>query len=410
MPRVIHKLTAVKVAAIKEPGLYSDGGGLNLRVTATQSKSWIFRYASAGSTRDMGLGPVPPVSLAMARKLAAECRELRSRDIDPIRHREQMRRDAKLKATASMTFRKCAETFLESHEPGWRNPKHRQQWHNTLKTFAYPYIGEMAINNVVTEHVLEILQQPLKPGSGQGTSLWIERSETASRLRGRIERILDWAKAKGLREGENPARWRGHMANLLAPPGKLRRVQHHPALPHSDIPEFMAQLRARQGIGARALEFTILTAARTGEVIGANFDEVDLTALLWVVPPERMKAGKRHRVPLAARAAEIVEEMLSIRQHNFVFPGMKPGSPISNMTMLELMRELRPGITVHGFRSTFRDWVAECTATPNFVAEAALAHVVADRVEAAYRRGDLLDKRCALMDSWGEYCTSAVDG
>ena len=403
MARITDRLAAIKVGSLKAKGLHADGGGLYLRITASGSKNWIYRYTLDGKLRDMGLGPLTSVPLAQARKAAAECRRQRLAGLDPIAARRCERAATKHKADAP-TFRQCAEELIASHEIGWKNAKHRQQWRNTLATYAYPILGNLPVADVGTDAVLRVLQQPVPAEKSNSASLWNTRSETASRLRGRIEAVLSWAKARGLRSGENPAQWRGHLDHLLPARSKVRRVRHHPALPYSEMPAFMARLRESDSISARALEFVILTASRTGEALGARFVEIDLEAKLWTVPAERMKAGKEHRVPLSPRAITIVKEMGGIRMSDYLFPGMKQGKPLSDMALLMLLRDLRPGVVTHGFRSTFRDWAAEQTLVPNFVAEAALAHVVADKVEAAYRRADLLEKRRKLMEAWAAYC------
>jgi integrase len=392
--RIIHKLTAVAVKNAKTKGLYPDGGGLYLRVTSTGTKSWIFRYKRNGITHDMGLGPAGTISLARARELAAEARRQRLQGLDPIKARDAQRAAAKRGEASAVTFKDCAERFIASHEAGWRNPaKHAKLWHHTLRDYAYSIIGDLPVAEVDTELIMQVL----KP-------IWTEKPETASRVRSRMEAVLDWAKVSRYRDGENPARWRGHLDQLLAARSKVRRVRHHPALPYAEIPSFMEALRARKGIGPRALEFVILTAARTSEVLLATWDEIDFTSRMWIVSAQRMKGGKEHRVPLSARAIAVLKEMEAIRQNELVFPGFKRGRPLSDMGLLMLLRELRPGITTHGFRSTFKDWAAEMTNTPNFVSEAALAHIIADKVEAAYRRTDLFEKRRKLMDSWSRYC------
>jgi len=358
---------------------HRHGGGLYLRVTSTGTKSWILRFKRDGRTRDMGLGPISVMSLARARELAAEAGRQGLQGQDPIKARDAQRAAAKREEPSAVTFKECAEQLIASHEAGWRNPfKHAKLWRHTLRDYAYPIIGDLPVGEVNTD----LIKQVLKP-------IWTTKPETASRVRSRMEAVLDWAKVSGFRNGENPARWRGHLDHLLPAPSKVRRVRHHPALPYVDIPEFMEALRARNGISARALEFVILTAARSGEARGAFWDEIDLGARMWIIPVQRMKGGKEHRVPLSDRALAILKEMQGLRQNDLVFPGSKQGRPLSDMSLLMLLRELRPGITTHGFRSTFKDWAAECTNTPNFVSEAALAHVVADKVEAAYRRADL---------------------
>jgi integrase len=293
------------------------------------------------------------------------------------------RNAARLETTKAMTFGQCVEAYLQTHEAGWKNVKHREQWRMTLTDYC-KIISDLPVQTIDTDLVLRVL-----------TPLWKSRTETAKRLRGRIERVLSWAKGRGLRDGENPARWAGHLDEMLAAPSKIAKVKHHPALPYAEIPVFMAELRGLDSLSAKALEFTILTAARTSEVIGATWDEIDLEAKTWVVPPERMKAGKEHRVPLSERALAVLRE--TPRHSARIFP-------LSNMAMLELLRGLRPGYVPHGFRSTFRDWAAEMTATPNHVVEQALAHAIGDKVEKAYRRGDLFTKRTKLMISWAQYC------
>jgi integrase len=293
-----------------------------------------------------------------------------------------------------------AELYIAAHERGWRNPTHRAQWRATLNAYVHPTIGDLAVASIATDDVLRVLQP-----------IWQAKPETASRVRGRIEAVLDYAAARGWRQGENPARWRGHLANLLPARAKVARVVHHAALPWQEIGAFMARLRQHRATAARALEFTVLTAARTGEVIGARWPEVGMDAAVWTVPAERMKGHRAHRVPLSAAALAVLRHMLPLRPaegDGFVFPGLRPGKPLSNMAMLKLLERMGHGdLTVHGFRSAFRDWCEEATHTPQAVAEAALAHAVADKVEAAYRRGDLFAKRAALMEEWAAFCAKA---
>jgi integrase len=296
------------------------------------------------------------------------------------------------------TFRHCATAFLDSHEAGWKNDKHRGQWAATLTTYADPLIGELSVASIETGHICKILEP-----------IWTSKSETASRVRGRIERILDWAAARGYRSGDNPARWRGHLDKLLPPRGKVQRVRHHPALPWQEVPEFVTRLRANGSLSAKALEFTILTASRTGEVMNARWSEINAEAALWTVPAERMKSGREHRVPVSRRALALLTEIPRIKGNDFVFPGSQAKRPLSNMAMLQLLRGMKPKteLTVHGFRSSFRDWAGECTSHPREVIETALAHVIADKTEAAYRRGDALEKRRRLMADWCNYCGGA---
>lgn len=397
MARELGKLAAVTLPKLKS-GMHSDGGGLYLQVTENGARTWIFRFMLNRRAREMGLGPLHTINLAEARERARECRKLRLDGIDPIEARNGKKAEARLAAATAMTFRECAEAYIAAHKAGWKNPKHAAQWPATLGTYVYPVFGSLPVAAVDTGLVTKALEP-----------IWTAKPETASRVRGRIESVLDWAKARGYRDGENPARWKGHLENLLAEKSKVQRVKHHAALPYGEMGAFMASLRSQGGIGARALEFLILTAARTGEVIGARWDEFDLAQKVWIVPAERMKAGKEHRVPLSAAALAIVEAMQEARESAFVFPGGKKGQPLSNMAMLKLLKRMGcDNLTAHGFRSTFRDWAAESTGFPSEVVEMALAHTVADKVEAAYRRGDLFLKRRQLMDAWATYCDAEV--
>ena len=387
------KLSAVKVARAK-PGYYGDGAGLWLQVRDTGTRAWVYRYAINGRARYMGLGPADLVSLAEARERAREARRLVKIDgVDPIEARRQAKHAATLEAARSVTFQDCARRYIAAHEAGWRNEKHRAQWPSSLAAYAFPVIGRLPVSAVDTALVLRVLEP-----------IWRDKPETASRVRGRIESILDWAAANNFRRGDNPARWRGHLDKLLPRHSSVRRVRHHPALPYREAPTFIAELRQRGGISAKALDFVILTAARTGEALGAVWPEIDASERIWRVPGERMKAGKQHTVPLSGRALEVLAELPRIDGCPYLFPGARQGQPLSNMALLELMRDMRPGFVPHGFRSTFRDWAAEQTAHPSYVAEAALAHAVGDKVEAAYRRGELIEKRRALMNDWAVYC------
>ncbi len=396
MARTIGKLTALAVAQAKRRGYYGDGGGLFLQVSATGSKSWVFRFKEAGRLREMGLGPTHTIGLADARQRAQECRKARLDGKDPIEMRRAERSTAKLDAAKAMSFRACADRYIASHKAGWRNAKHAAQWTATLETYVYPSFGALPVQGVDVGLVMKAIEP-----------IWATKPETAGRVRGRIEAILDWASARGYRQGENPARWRGHLENLLPKRSKVRRVEHHAALPYPEIAAFMSELRQQEGVAARALEFAILTAARTGEVIGARWDEFNLAEHLWTIPADRMKAGKEHRVPLSDAALAIVEQMATIRSGDFVFPGGRANRPLSNMAFLMLLRRIGRGdLTAHGFRSSFRDWAAERTSFPAEVAEMALAHAVADKVEAAYRRGDLFQKRRQLADAWAKFCAA----
>jgi integrase len=394
MPKKPAGLTARQVETRRVAGLVADGGGLYLQVTDSGSKSWVYRYQVAGKRRDMGLGPLSLYSLAEARRIAVDARRLVAQGIDPI---EQRRSDRAAKAIAdakAMTFKACAEAYIASHQAGWRNPKHAAQWPSTLETYAYPAMGELPVAAVDVGLVMKAVEP-----------IWTAKPETASRVRGRIEAVLDWATARGYRQGENPARWKGHLENLLPQKSKVARVEHHAALPYGDLATFIAALRQEDGVAARALEFAILTAARTGEVIGATWAEIDLEARVWAVPAERMKAAREHRVPLSKPACAILAQMQAVRQNEYVFPGGRVGRPMSNMGMLMLLRRMGRGdLTAHGFRSAFSDWCAEKTNFPSEVREMALAHAVGDKVEAAYRRGDLFEKRRQLADAWARFC------
>ena len=397
--RLIGKLTSLSVRQARRRGLYGDGGGLFLQVSESGAKSWVFRFKKADRLRVMGLGPAHTITLAEARDRARECRKLRLDGIDPIEARRAERAQAKLDAAKAVTFAECADAYITAHKAGWRNPKHAAQWPATLATYVNPTFGVLPVQAIDTALVTRVMEP-----------IWTKKPETASRVRGRIESILDWATARGYRQGENPARWRGHLENLFPRRSKVRRVEHHAALPYSELSAFMLALRQQEGVAARALEFTILTAARTGEVIGARWEEINIAERLWSVPAERMKAGRGHRVPLCGKALEIVEEMRAIGG-NFIFPGGKRGKPLSNMAMTMLLPRMGHGDqTVHGFRSTFRDWAAERTNFPAEVAEMALAHAVTDKVEAAYRRGDLFEKRRALAEAWAKFCATALVG
>jgi integrase len=406
MTRVVQRLTALKVEKAKQareaPGWYHDGGGLYLQVTPGGA-SWVLRYQIAGHARYMGLGPANLYGLADARARALDAKRLKHEGLDPIEVKRAARLRTRLDAAKAITFKNAAESHIKSHKAGWRNEKHCDQWTNTLATYAEPVIGSLPVQAVDTALVLKVLEP-----------IWAAKPETASRVRGRIEAVLDWAKVRGYREGENPARWRGHLDKLLPARAKVRKVEHHAALPYAEIGAFMGTLREQEGDAARALEFAILTAARTGEVIGARWTEIDLAAKNWTVPGERMKAGKEHRLPLSPRAVAVLEEITAERivvngedGAAFVFPGAKRGQPLSNMAFLMLLRRMgRDDLTAHGFRSTFRDWAAERTSYPREVADMALAHTVSDKVEAAYRRGDLFEKRRRLMDLWATFCAA----
>ncbi len=398
MAREHKKLTALAVSRAKHRGYYADGGGLYLQVSPSRAKSWVFRFKRDGRLREMGLGPAHTITLAEAREHATECRKQRLRDIDPIEARHANKAATKLAASKAMTFRQCAEAYIDAHKSTWVNAKHAAQWPSSLSTYAYPIFGDLPVQSIDVVLVTKALEP-----------IWQTKTETASRLRGRIETVLDWATAREFRQGDNPARWRGHLDKLLPPRSRVQKVEHHSALPYAEIGAFVAGLREQDSVSALALEFLILTAARTSEVIGAKWDEIDLGAALWTIPADRMKAKREHRVPLSKSALAIVKRLHNHRSGEFVFPGARAGKPLSNMALLKLIERMnRSDLTVHGFRSTFRDWAAERTNFPRDVAEHALAHSLPDKVEAAYRRGDLFEKRRKMMDAWARHCSQPM--
>ncbi|MEH6490568.1 tyrosine-type recombinase/integrase [Halopseudomonas sp.] len=399
--RAANKLKSKQVESLTDPGTYEDGNGLRLVVSKTGRKSWVFRYQINGKRREMGLGKYPGRSLENARNDAEDARRQIASGIDPIdaanAEREAKQAAAMIAAAKLITFDQVAADYIAAHRPGWKNAKHAQQWENTLNTYASPFIGKLSPGDITTEHVLQVLQP-----------IWTTKPETASRVRNRIELVLDAAKARRLREGENPARWRGHLDKLLPKREKVQAVKHHAALPWAELPAFMAKLRTLDKVTFKAMQMTILTACRTSEVLGATWDEIDLQARVWTVPAERMKMRKEHRVPLADALVALLEQLPRYDDNPHLFPGMKAGKPLSNMAMLMGLRYIeRDDLTMHGFRSTFRDWAGECTPHPRDVCEQALAHSLGNAVEAAYRRGDLFEKRRALMDDWAHYITTA---
>jgi integrase len=397
--RRLHKLTAVKVQKLKvsKAKYFGDGGGLWLQVSPTLTRSWVFRYTLAGKAREMGLGPLHTVGLADAREQALACRRLLLDGVDPIAARNAAKRTAVAAAARALTFDECAEQYIEAHRAGWRNELHAKQWQDTLRQHAAPIFGKLDVAMVDTALVLKALQP-----------IWTTRTETAKRLRGRIENVLGWATARGYRTGDNPARWRDHLDQLLAAPTKIAPVVHHPALPYARMNAFMVAVRAEHSTAARAVELIALTAARTGEVFLADWAEFDLEGKTWTVPAERMKAGEEHRAPLSPPALRLLEKMRKqTGGKGLVFPRSDEDDtkPLSNMAGMFLLRRLGYGeFTVHGFRSSFRQWAAECTSVPPEVAEAALAHKLKDKTIAAYQRSDLFAKRAGLMNAWASYC------
>jgi integrase len=409
MPRPGKPLTALQVKNLKAPGRYFDSGGLVLQISSTGARSWLFRYKRGNrkSHREMGLGSLRDVSLAEARDKALELRKQLDKGLDPIVTRREAQASQTMAEGNAMTFKQCAVAYIASQKDAWRNSKHADQWGATLELYAYPILGEMPVAQVGVGHVLKVLEQSCEDVEGDPT-LWSAKTETASRVRGRIENILDWAKVREYRTGDNPARWRGNLEHSLPPRSKVQKVQHHAALPYAEVGAFMVDLRKRPALAARALEFLILTATRTRETLEARWSEIDLDNQLWIIPADRMKAAREHRVPLADHAVRILHDLKNDSAGAFVFPTEgKLDRPLSNNSLLSLLRRMeRTDITAHGFRSTFRDWAAETTNYPREVAEMALAHTIGDKVEAAYRRGDLFEKRERLMGEWATYCST----
>lgn len=405
MGRATNKLS-VKFVERKDlkPGLYGDGNGLYLQVSNRNTKAWVFRFMINRVPRKMGLGEVAKVKLADARKKANAAHLLVLDGIDPIAARDARKAALAVEKAKATTFKECAQGYIEAHQHGWKSPKHAKQWEATLETYAYPVIGTLPVSAIDDAHVMKILQP-----------IWNIKTETASRVRGRIEKVLDRARALKLRTGENPARWTGHLDQLLPPKSQVKPVRHHPALPYRELPAFIAKLRARDGVSARALEFTILTAARTQDTIGATLPEFDRADGTWTVPKERVKgkkgARKRdHVVPISDAALAVLEALPAIDGRKFAFPGGNEGEGLSNMAMAETLKEMGYAgdvATVHGFRSAFKDWCSEQTAYPNEMSEMALSHTVSDKVEAAYRRGDMREKRRRLMQDWADYCAGS---
>jgi integrase len=397
MARQANRLTALEVAKLATPGYYCDGAGLYLQVSKSASKSWIFRYVLNGKSCEMGLGSLNAFSLAEARTRATAQRKLLSDGVDPLASKHESILQKRLADANIITFNKAATAYIEANKAAWRNDKHQDQWRNTLTTYAFPVIGDLPVSKVDTTHIMRIL-----------SPIWTTKTETATRVRGRIEKVLDWAKVQGYRTGDNPAIWRGHLSEALPKPSKVATEEHHAALPWADIAAFMVALQAMPGAGALAMQVIILTATRTSEVLNAQWNEFDLDAGLWVIPKERMKSFKEHRVPLSESVIRILREQPN--REGFVFPGVK-GNPLSNMVCLQTLKRMERGdLTVHGFRSTFRDWVSETTNYPRDVAEMALAHTIEDKSEAAYRRGDLIEKRRALMADWANHCATVRTG
>jgi integrase len=388
------KLTARRVTAYaKRPGRYPDGNNLYLQVINPSNVSWQFRFRSNGKERWMGLGPLHTVSLAEARERAKMARLKLLDGIDPLDQKRADKAQRALEAARNLTFEEAARTWHAQHEAGWKSPKHARQTLTTLETYAFPKIGALPVGAIDTGQVLRVLEP-----------IWTDRTETASRLRGRIESVLAWATVRNFRSGDNPARWSGHLDETLPAPGKVAKIAHHAALDYRELPAFINELRAQSGIAARALEFTILTATRAGEVLGATWSEINLDEGIWVIPPSRMKSGREHRVPLAPQVIELLNGLYHEDHNNHLFIGSQRGRGLSKNALGLVLARLGRSVTTHGFRSTFSDWAHERTAYPSHVIEMALAHTIGSKVEAAYRRGDLFDKRRELMVVWAKYC------
>ena len=394
---VQRRLTAQVIANPLNPGKYSDGNGLTLQVSPKGTKSWVVRYNICGKIRHIGLGPMHLIDITEAREKAQRIRLLAMRGIDPLQERKPALFSRK-KNKKDKTFRECTKEFIVCHSRSWKSYKNTLSWEASLRTYAYPYFGNIFVREISTQHILEALEP-----------IWLKQIVTASRVRGRIERVLAWATITGYREGDNPARWKGHLKELLSPPNKIRHVQHHSSMPYQQIASFLKTItttqrgKIKKTKGYRALIFTILTACRSKEVLHAQWEEIDFENAIWNIPKERMKSGRSHRVPLTTAMLNILYEQ-KVRDPIWVFPGKKPGQPLSNDTIRAMIRRLVPHETVHGFRSTFRVWAAEQTRYPREVAELALAHTIGTKVEAAYQRSDLFKRRRALMQDWSEWC------
>jgi len=386
----IHKLSPRKVETAAS-GKHEDGAGLRLVVSPAGAKKWVLRYTINGKRREMGLGSLPDVGLAEARETASRYRKQAKAGIDPIEQRQADKAAQLAEERKGITFDECTREYLASKTAEFSNPKHKQQWANTLRDYASPIIGKLSVDDVALPHIVKIL----KP-------IWQTKTETATRVRGRIELVLAWATVSGFREGDNPARWKGNLDAVLPKPTKLKKVQHHKAIEWEKIGEFVQALRNREESSARALEFLILTATRSGEVRGAVWDEIDLDAKTWTIPAERMKAGREHTIPLCDDALKLLEALSRSEENNYIFPSAR-GKMLSDVVLAKPLKAIEEDATVHGFRSTFRDWCAESTNYPNEVAEMALAHTIGNAVEKAYRRGDLLAKRTRLMDDWCKF-------
>ena len=400
MPRKAREMSALEVGRLVKPGRWSVGGvdGLALQVTATGARSWVLRFSAAGRRHEMGLGSFPSVTLATARDKARRHRSLAEEGGDPLAARRALRSAASAEQLAQRTFTEVAAQYIAQHEKSWKNAKHQAQWAATLRTYAEPSIGKLLVRDIRPAHVIAVLEP-----------IWTTKTETATRVRSRIELVLDYATARGYREGLNPARWKVNLDAALPKASKVAPVRHHAAVEVKDVPLFMKRLRSQAGVGAQALEFAVLTAARSGEVRGATWSEIDIEAALWTIPALRMKSGREHRVPLSKPAIQLLRHLPGDRlAENHVFLGVR--GALSDMSLTAVLRRMNVAATAHGFRSTFRDWVAEHTEYSGEVAEMALSHAIGDKVEAAYRRGDLLAKRVALMADWASFLEGSGKG
>lgn len=399
MAKMVKRLTDLKVKRTTEPGAYPDGDGLYLQIRKTGSKDWYYRYEVDGKGRKKGLGAYPTISLEKAREAAQECRLLRKQGLDPIDYAVQIEKEAEIQAqlnkAKAKTFKQCAIDYIDTRKNEWTNAKHAYQWTQSLKSYAYPYFGDTPVQEVNVGLVVDAL----KP-------IWTTKTETATRVRQRVEAILDYATVLHYRQGENPARWKGHLDKILPKPSKVRTVIHHPAMPYSEVSEYFSKLRQKETMAAAALAFIILTATRSGEARCAKWDEIDIDAATWTIPPERMKARKLFRVPLSPSAMTILEQVEPLKMGGWVFPGLSGKTSVTEAAVRKLLKATHPELTTHGFRSTFRDWCAEQTNFPREIAEAALAHVLENKTEAAYQRGDLLERRRKLMEAWDRYLRS----